>query len=87
MKKAILLAGMLTLFTSLPARADIVIEPMIITQTPAPVFVAPSYYVIEPARYPVHIDHHRHYDWRYWQQRREHEHHDEHRDYVEHEHR
>ena len=73
MKKAILLASGLILLTSLPASAQIVFQPTIIAAPPPAVVVetAPAY-IIERVPYPVHIDHHHHYDWRYWHDHREH---------------
>ena len=73
MKKAIILASALTLLASFPASAQIIIQPTFIA--PPLVLVAPvPAYIVEPATYPVHIDHHHHYDWRYWREHGEHEH-------------
>lgn len=60
MKKALIIGGLLTLATSLPASADVIIQPTFVT--PAPVYAVPQ-------PYPVYRDHHHHYDWNYWHRR------------------
>ena len=99
MKKVIILSGALFLLSSLPANAQIIIQPTII-ETPPPVYAVvppPAYvaapvpvypaYVVQPASYPVYVDHHRTYSWQYWHDHREHREHREHRDHDEHERR
>jgi hypothetical protein len=76
MKKVILLGGALACLASIPAaNAQIIIQPTIVESAPAYVVApyAPPGVIIT---YPVHFDHHHHYDWRYWNERREHEEHE-----------
>jgi len=88
MKKLLIASTALYMLTCLPAYAQIVIQPTFIAPQPVmvapqpvlvaqqPVLVSPApVYMVQPG-YPVHIDHHHHYDYRYWAEHNEHRHHD-----------
>jgi hypothetical protein len=73
MKKILVISTALYMLTTLPGGAQIIIQPTLFAPPP-PVIIAPApaYYVVEPAPYPVRIEPHHHYDYRYWHEHNAH---------------